>query len=119
MNGRACTISTAARENSVRKQAGKTDERAERWHAARPQSERGCVRDTRGEKAVPTNASSVHKKPEPTIAYRTRFPPHKPITVPGLCGQVACPAVAVAMDHPSRSFQFPCETEEYHGSILL
>lgn len=67
---------------------------------------------------MPANPGSAFLYAEMTIARGTNFPPHKPITVPGLCGQVACPAIAVAMDHPSGGFQFPCEAEEYHGSIV-
>lgn len=72
MNGRACPISTAARENRVRKQAGKADERAERWHAARSQSEGESARYAR-EKAASIDYSSIDKHIELIILMALVF----------------------------------------------
>jgi hypothetical protein len=42
------------------------------------------------------------------------FLPHKPILCRGLCGEGACVAVTVAMDHPSRGFYLPSQVEKIH-----
>lgn len=47
----------------------------------------------------------------------TIFSPHKPY-VPGLCGQGARVAIAVAMDHPSGDFQLPRYTRIHHAGMV-
>jgi hypothetical protein len=108
-----CGTSDENRQANRQRKAGKASAR----DGMLPSYKERTKRETRGRKKRPTNHLSVERQTEVRRKRGTLFLPHKPFG-PGLCGEGACGAVTIAMDHPSRGFCLPSQVHGIHENTI-